>query len=173
MSSTWNGSATCITLTIQILFLFLVLHSIAGQELQWELILSAVHVFPRPSDLALLCKYQLWASCLLYFSKASATLLTFIYICCQRITFLSYERLSRPACLNVVTHKFIIRTPGTRLKGPICDLNVNKRVAPQPSTFKEEIGIYFHPKINKYIVHQNHKKRYIFILNPRGNSGNR
>lgn len=83
----------------------------------------------HPLDLALLCKYQHQASCLLCFCKASATLLTFIYICCQRITFLSYERLSRPACLNVVTHKFIIRTLGTRLKGPICDPNVNKRAA--------------------------------------------
>lgn len=92
---------------------------------------------PHPSDLAELCKYQQRASCLLCFSKASATSLTFIYICCQRITFLSYERLSRPACLNVVTHKFITRPLGTRLKGPICDPNVNKRVTPhQPQIFK-------------------------------------
>lgn len=85
---------------------------------------------PPSSDLALLCKYQQRASCLLCFSKARATLLTFIYICCQTITFLSYERLSRPACLNVVTHRFIIRPLRTELKGPICDPNVNKRVNP-------------------------------------------
>jgi len=76
-----------------------------------------------------LCKYQLAASYLLYFSKASPALLTFIYICCQRITFESYEKLSGPACLNVVTHKFIIRALGTRLKGLICDPNANKRWA--------------------------------------------
>lgn len=95
-----------------------------------------MNYFPHPSDLALLCKYQGRASRLLCFCKASSTLLTFIYICCQRITFLSYERLSRPACLNVVTHKFIIRPPRTKLKGPICDPSVNKRVAPPPPTFE-------------------------------------
>lgn len=120
-------------------------NSVAGQELLWEPILSAVHVFTHPSDLAPLCKYQRRASCLLCFSKASATSLTFIYIRCQRITFLSYERLSRPACLNVVTHKFIIRAQGTRLKGQICDSNVNKRVVPpsSPATGikKHRIGI--------------------------------
>lgn len=138
MSSAWNGPAYLHHTWNSHPVSSLVSYSIGGQELQWGLILSAGHVFSRPSDLALLCKYQLWASCLLYFSKASATLLTFIYICCQRITFLSYERLSRPACLNVVTHKFIIRTLGMRLKGPICDPHVNKRVASQPSTFKRE-----------------------------------
>lgn len=87
------------------------------------------HPLPHLSNMALLCKYQQWALCMLYFSKASATLLTFIYICFQRITFLSYEWLYRPACLNVVTCKFITGTRGTGLKGPICDPDVNKRVA--------------------------------------------
>lgn len=113
--------------------LFLASNSIAGQEFLWEAILSAGHAprhpLPHLSNAALLCKYQQWALCMLYFSKASATLLTFIYICFQRITFLSYERLYRPACLNVVTRKFITRTRGMRFKGPICDPNVNKRVA--------------------------------------------
>lgn len=74
-----------------------------------------------------LCKYQQAASYPLDFSKPSLALLTFIWICCQRITFVSYEKLSRPACSNVVTHGFIIRAPGMRIKGPICDPNVNKR----------------------------------------------
>lgn len=118
-----------------------------GQEYEWELILSASHIFPHPPDSAMLCKYQQWASCLLCFSKASATLLTFIYISCQRITFLSYERLSRPACLNVVTHKFIIRTLGARLKGQICDPTAYKRVAPHHQHSKHRIGISCHYQI--------------------------
>lgn len=88
------------------------------------------HQALHPPILPLLCKYQQLASSLLCCSKASAALLTFIYICCQRITFLSYERLPRPACLNVAALKFIIRSPGIRLKGPTCDSNVNKKGKP-------------------------------------------
>lgn len=86
--------------------------------------------------LPLLSKYQQLASCLLCCSKASAALLTFIYICCLRITFLSYERLPRPACLNVGALKFIIRSPGGRLKGPTCDSNVNKKGKPRAASCK-------------------------------------
>lgn len=60
--------------------------------------------------------------------------MTFIYICCQRITFLSYERLPGTACSNVSTHWIIIRTLGRSLKGTVCDLSINKEVAPRCQT---------------------------------------
>lgn len=125
--------------------------------------------------LAVLCKYQQRASCLLCCSKASATSLTFIYICCQRITFLSYERLSRPACLNVVTHRFIIRSLGTKLKGPICDSNINNGAAPSPTTFKRQNLLSPPNRLdnNMYVVKGSvhTKSQYTFTLMAGGNFG--
>lgn len=130
--------------------------------------------------LPLLCKYQQRASCLLCCSKASATLLTFIYICCQGITFLSYERRSRPACLNVLTHKFIIRTLGTRLRGPTCDSNGDKGVAPRHQLSKRRSRIYSHyqtdwtlDRMDIYVVKASvhTKSQYVFALTADGNFG--
>lgn len=141
--------------------------SFVGQESLWDCSLPP----PPSSDLALLCKYQQRASCLLCFSKARATLLTFIFICCQTITFLSYERLSRPACLNVVTHRFIIRPLRTELKGPICDPNVNKRV--NPAADIQHAGLEWNrltTRISKLLKDQwTHFQRTYFTLTHSGN----